>query len=307
MYVACPSCKSLYAVSAEQLGLAGGQVRCGQCQTRFNAVRSVFDDPQQALASEPPLQPALAQEIDDLVGRALNEVPTETPPPNAEPVTPAPAPPVTALSTPAAKSPGSPVRADVDCYAQPTSAEFTPWQDTETDDDWPQATHGMVFDDEQDYHAHTSWGAVAASLLLTVLLLGQYAYWDRYRLSQISALRPALEWLCAPLKCDLPLRHNLAKVEMIEREVRDHPRVKDALLVSASFINRAPYTQAYPVLQISFSDVAGAPVAARRFAPEEYLRKKNAAIGMAPGEETLVVLEVVDPGTRAVSFQFEFM
>jgi hypothetical protein len=61
------------------------------------------------------------------------------------------------------------------------------------------------------------------------------------------------------------------------------------------------------VLQISFSDTSGTPVAVRRFLPEEYLHDKNPAPGMAPGEETLVMLEVVDPGERAVSYQFDFM
>jgi hypothetical protein len=45
----------------------------------------------------------------------------------------------------------------------------------------------------------------------------------------------------------------------------------------------------------------------RRFLPEEYLHDKNPARGMAPGEQTLVMLEVVDPGERAVSYQFDFM
>ena len=109
------------------------------------------------------------------------------------------------------------------------------------------------------------------------------------------------------MSCDLPLRHDLTQVEMVEREVRDHPNVADALLVSAAFINRASYPQAYPVLQVSFSDTAGTPVAVRRFLPEEYLHDKNPARGMAPGEQTLVMLEVVDPGERAVSYQFDFM
>ena len=79
MYVACPSCKSLYSITADQLRLAGGQVRCGQCQTCFNAAQAVFEDPQQALAYEPPLEQDLVQEIDALVGRALDGVPGDEP------------------------------------------------------------------------------------------------------------------------------------------------------------------------------------------------------------------------------------
>jgi hypothetical protein len=94
---------------------------------------------------------------------------------------------------------------------------------------------------------------------------------------------------------------------MVGREVRNHPTAKDALLVNAAFVNRAPYPQVYPVLQISFSDVSGTPIAVRRFMPEEYLKAPGTAQAMGPGERALVKLELVDPGERAVSYQFEFM
>ena len=156
--------------------------------------------------------------------------------------------------------------------------------------------------------ARTAWGAIAAALLLTAGLIAQYAYVERYQLVQIAALRPAIELLCAPLDCNLPLRRDLARVEMVEREVREHPDVGDALLVHATFVNRADFVQAYPVLQVSFSDVAGTPVAVRRFGPEQYLQEPvTADKGMAPGQQSLVMLEVIDPGERAVSFQFDFM
>ena len=79
MYVACPSCKTLYPVTAEYLRLAAGQVRCSSCQTRFDASSAVFDNPQQALDHEHPLQQTLKGEIDDLVGRALDGRSEEVP------------------------------------------------------------------------------------------------------------------------------------------------------------------------------------------------------------------------------------
>jgi predicted Zn finger-like uncharacterized protein len=321
MYVACPSCKSLYSISAGQLAAAGGQVRCSQCQTLFNATHAVFDTPHEALAYEYPVQKDVAQEIDELVGRALDQVPggaggssagvasvegEQSRPDDAE---------VEEFSDereldddiaesfdeflePA-------LRADADGYAQPVTGEFISPVDDE--DDPFGLPGGLLLEDALPSGSATNWWAIAAAMLLTVVLLTQYAWWDRNRLAQISALRPLLESLCQPLDCRLPLRHDLARVEMVEREVRDHPNVKNALLVSAAFVNRASYQQAYPVLQIAFSDISGAPVAVRRFMPEEYLHDREPGQGMAPGERTLVMLEVVDPGERAVSFQFDFM
>ncbi len=335
MYVACPACQSLYSITAAQLGAAGGQVRCSQCRTVFDAVSAVFDDPRQALTHRHPRSEDVAREIDALVDRALDQVsgvamdPGETRQADTRaqaPVRPAAADP-SALPGPVetprpetavARQPGIGAgaersasglgRSDADCYAQPCAAEFVPPGDGSADDlsDDPAERlllQAMTVTPEP----RTRWGALGASLLLTLTLLAQYAWWDRNRLAQLSALRPALDWLCQPLACNLPLRHDLARVEMVEREVRDHPNVKDALLVSAAFVNRASYVQAYPVLQIAFSDISGAPVAVRRFRPEEYLHDTSPARGMAPGEQTLVMLEVVDPGKRAVSFQFDFL
>jgi predicted Zn finger-like uncharacterized protein len=303
MYVACPSCKSLYAVSADQLRLADGHVRCGQCHTLFNATHAVFADPHQALAFERPLHQDLAREIDDLVDRALDQVSGATGEHAVEAGVAETAPPVPDTGEAAVEPVG--LSAGMDFYAQPVAGEFVRSQAEE--EQVYDLSETMLFHDESFHEPRTSWGGVAAALLLTLVLVAQYAWWDRNRLAQITALRPALEWLCKPVSCDLPLRHDLTQVEMVEREVRDHPNVADALLVSAAFINRASYPQAYPVLQISFSDTSGTPVAVRRFMPEEYLHDKNPARGMAPGEQTLVMLEVVDPGERAVSYQFDFM
>ena len=50
MYVACPSCQSIYQIQLAHLRAAEGKVRCGNCQVEFSASLAVFDDPQQALA-----------------------------------------------------------------------------------------------------------------------------------------------------------------------------------------------------------------------------------------------------------------
>jgi len=163
---------------------------------------------------------------------------------------------------------------------------------------------------DESHHTglHVPWGAIGASLLLAVLLVAQLAWVERYQLVRMPQLRLALEYFCQPLNCDLPLRHDISRIEVVEREVRDHPHARGALLINASFANRAGFTQAYPVFVVSFSDVSGTPVAVRRFPPAEYLiGQQNVEEGMAPGERAQLMLEVVDPGDRAVSFQFDFL
>lgn len=294
MYVACPSCKALYTISDAQLQHANGLVRCGQCRSTFNATLAACDDPRQALAFEPPLEAPVMAEIDALVDRALDQVPaTVGDVPESLP----------AAGTTAVEPVG--LWIGKDCYAQPVADEFV--SPEAGDSSLPDVAHALLLEDEAAYGGRTRWGAIAAVVFLALALMVQYAWWDRNQLAQSAALRPALDWICKRAGCELPLRHDFTRVEMVGRDVRDNPQVPDALTVSAAFINRASFPQAYPVLQISFSDVAGTPVAVRRFMPEEYLRDKNPARGMAPGEQTLVMLEIADPGARAVSFQFDFL
>jgi len=196
---------------------------------------------------------------------------------------------------------------DRDCYAQPSTAEFhtMPQSDVVGDD---EPVPYMLDDDEPETRRGIGWGAIFASLLLIALLGGQFAWHQRYQLAEISELRPVMEQFCALLQCDLPLRHEPELVEMIAREVRDHPTVDGALLINATFVNRAAFRQVWPVFQISFSNMSGTLVAIRRVAPEHYLLEPRPLDqGMAAGEQAHLSLEVIDPGTEAVSFQFEFL
>ena len=356
MYVACPSCKSLYQIELIHLRAAGGELHCGACQTTFNATAAVFDDPQQALdyADQHPLQESVAREIDELVNKALGQVPghaqvtgavdsqrSEETVADSEQISDASAEPEGRSEETGAKAetPVVPVaeaiieapdeqvpepaaveslveepqvhgllRADMDFYACPAAAEF-PVQRPQRASEALELSAALLYSDEShDTGLRVPWGAIAASILLAVLLLGQFAWNERYQLVRMPQLRLALEYFCQPLNCDLPLRHDISRIEMVEREVRDHPHARGALLINASFANRADFTQAYPVFVVSFSDVSGTPVAVRRFPPAEYLiGQQDVSNGMAPGERAQLMLEVVDPGDRAVSFQFDFL
>ena len=144
--------------------------------------------------------------------------------------------------------------------------------------------------------------------LMLLLLALQWVYFNRAELAGHAAWRPGLERLCEQLRCELPLRTDLARVQMIQRDVRKHPAVEDALLINASFENRADFAQPYPVLEVSFTDRTGVPVAMRHFRPAEYLAEgTDLAAGMAARALLQVVLEVQDPGEAAASFQFRFL
>lgn len=151
-----------------------------------------------------------------------------------------------------------------------------------------------------------AWSFAIVGLL--ALLIFQYVYFMREDLARYPELRPWLEKMCVQMGCKLPLLRDLNALEITHRQIHSHPTVKGALLINATFVNNAGFTQPYPTLQISLSDISGNVVAQRRLQPQDYLGDGvDIGQGISPRTPVHVVLEVVDPGRDAVGFQFEFL
>lgn len=147
----------------------------------------------------------------------------------------------------------------------------------------------------------------AASLLLGAALVAQIVFLVPPAMAGHQSLRPVARVLCSLSGCELPPRQALDQLRLASRDVRAHPSVPGALIISATLVNRAPFTQAYPVLEISLGDLQGDQVALRRFPPSAYLPESvDVSEGMAPDGRVQVSLEVVDPGEAAVAFRFAF-
>ena len=148
-------------------------------------------------------------------------------------------------------------------------------------------------------------GWIVVPLLLALLVL-QVLLADRARLAADAEWRPRLRALCRVAGCALPPWHEPSAFHVTARELRPHPSVPGVLLVTATFRNDARYAQAWPLLQLSLANLDGEPLGLRRFRPRDYLGADPATPLIAPGQSASVTLEVLDPGKRAVSFEFAF-
>lgn len=316
MFVVCPSCRNVFRVRGAHLSVAQGHVRCGGCQTLFDATVSLFESSEEAAEAVRRFE-AAGRDIGGLVESALARIdggepgeatehepaPDDGQDPDSEPA-------ANGASTASAAAGGGCV--DMDLHANPVIGEVADGESvTLQTADRPAPVVHHTFDEDESLVSAVrlrTWLGLAACLALVLLLAGQYFWKARQELAARDAWRPWMERYCDLLGCDLPLRHDLARLEILEREVRNHPRVKDALLISATFVNEADFAQSWPVFEVTFSDVSGTAIAVRRFTPEEYLAEPvDPAQGMAPGARTRLVLEVVDPGKNAVSYQFNFL
>ncbi len=150
----------------------------------------------------------------------------------------------------------------------------------------------------------TPW--VLGSLLMLVLFLAQASYFYRDELAlRKPELRPWLEQACRYLDCSLRRPANQARIDILGWDVRSLPDTPQALIASTTLVNKTPEPQPYPLLTLRFSDMNGTPVAQRRFLPREYLPGgTNIKAGMVPDTPVIVELALVDPGKKAINFEF---
>jgi predicted Zn finger-like uncharacterized protein len=147
---------------------------------------------------------------------------------------------------------------------------------------------------------------VVGILLLIIISTIQVIYYQRYQLISSSQYQQQIINLCQLLPCDSSRFSNPAQIRMVERNVFSHPTQPKALMITGSFINDAPFEQSMPELLISLSDIKGNLIANRQFSAQEYLTDKSRT-SLAPGKSAQFKLEILDPGTEALTYEFEFV
>ena len=195
------------------------------------------------------------------------------------------------------------------------SSRYTPLQIPEDEESGWEVTAESRSEKQPSTHdwqnRTVSMADIGSGLMvgLFVLLLGlQWVYFNRDTLAAEDSWRSKMERFCELAQCELPMRVDLARIGIVERDVRKHPVAEEALLINVTFENRADFVQPYPLFEVSFTDKSGSPIAMRRFSSAEYLGGDiDTGSGMPPQSPVQVVLEVIDPGAEAVSFQFGFL
>lgn len=154
----------------------------------------------------------------------------------------------------------------------------------------------------------STWPWRIGVALLIPLLLAQVGYAERFELLRNGLTRPWLERACANLDCTLPLAHDADGLVLLSRDVRPHPSVANALIISATLRNSADHVQAFPTVEITLTDLNEHRIAMRRFRPQEYVNDaRTIRGGLASGASTALVFEVADPGKSAVAYEFRFL
>ncbi len=304
MYTLCPSCKTIFGINAQQLSAAQGRVRCSVCRAAFSALDNLSEQPDGLFS---PGTTAWMQEVEQRV-EPLPRMPAASAVPEE----------VTGISAAHLEQAGAVTVEEFDIINAPAIVGgscaslrsphlgILPGAEERLAPDLAAVARSAAGPKRISLSATLIWSVT--NLALMVVLVIQFAYFNRYDLARHAQWRPALEEMCRHAGCTLPLRSDITKITLVNRELRSHPSVANALLVTATLVNNAAFPQSYPMLQLSLSDFSGRTVAMRRFQPTEYMSKTvEIDGGMRPGQPIGVSLELADPGKTAVGFEFTFI
>ena len=285
MYTQCPECLSVFSLDAQTLAKAHGHVVCGHCHAGFDSLATITEQlPPEPFVELPVNEPAFEPPLLDLVVYR-----------------PQPEQPIVAVTGEAPADAGA--LAPQDDFSK---LVFAPRFARETKPKTPKRTPR-----ERPRHLAPSterrWPWLLACGLLALVLGGQLAWAKRDNLIRDPLTGSWLRSSCAALSCRLPLVAAPQRLRLLASNVQAHPSVAHALMISASVRNDAAFAQPYPVLTVTLSNALGQRIAMRRLQPQEYL--DDASIlrrGMAPGASAVLLLEVEDPGEKAVAFEIGF-
>jgi predicted Zn finger-like uncharacterized protein len=285
LFTRCPQCETVFRVTTRHLQVSGGQVRCGRCQSVFDAFASLTAKP----PGESQRQPAAQQ--------------TQPPPPEeAQPASDAEANEAVESVDETAAAEAEVVSIDDDVpEAQLASAEHS--EDQLVED--PAANlYEWEFKPAPKLRHSGLW--LSLSLLLVVVGVFQAGYIFRTELMVIyPPLKPLYQLVCQRLACEIELPRLRDQLNIEASDLRSvDPRRPNLVQLTALVRNRARVPVEYPAFELTLTNAQQQVMARRVFLPGDYLDEaEQTDVGLA-GRRELAVNMYLDTGPlRAAGYR----
>jgi predicted Zn finger-like uncharacterized protein len=341
MLTQCPNCQTTFRVTTEILRVADGQVRCGRCQTQFDALERLIDESEpaadagrtpRALRSAPPQpaaieveEPATQEDITlegrhiEISGRyRLPDNPRGEPQIREETVEEW----VEIDDIDQAEEEAGVIEideqelegqelSDAELIAAAEPDEETDEAELYRDEEPEIGAEPAETEPEVDLLARAPrpavapvWKILAAPLVL--LLAIQFVHTYRHSLARHPRLGEAIVGIYGALGVDLQPDWDLHAYEILQWHLGSDPAVPGTLKVRANLKNTASFAQPYPLLKLVLEDRWGERVREREFEPADYLDPGTASDRMlAPAQQATATIAIVDPGPDAEGFRFD--
>lgn len=267
-YTRCPGCKTIFRVTAQQLSLRAGQVRCGHCQTVFDGVAAMV-----SLAPQPDPEPDYYD--------------------------PAKGPPTVTLRSaqalhPVHEEPEVPAADDDADDADDQAEHDAELAEAKADPDLSYASR-FSWQEKKERRRIPAWLYGAAIPLLVLAFAAQALLHFRDAIAaHWPTTKPALIRLCAVAGCEVHPMADIAALSIEASDLQADPAHKGLLILSTTIRNRAPYPLAYPYVELTLSDAQDQIVVRRAFGPQEYISGAADPRAGIPGNTELAVKLFVD-------------
>jgi predicted Zn finger-like uncharacterized protein len=321
MLTQCPNCQTTFRVTTEILRVADGQVRCGRCQTQFDALERLIDENEpaqqaprsprtgRAAASDPiEVEEPAAQEDITLEGRHIEISGRYRMPDSPQ-------------GEPQIREETVEEWVEIDDIDEASDPEEIRVEEDLIEDDEPPGEIEVVEEEiieeayepapEEDLLAAPPRPAVAPlwKILvgpLVLLLAIQFVHTYRHELARHPRIGPAIVGLYGALGVELQPDWDLHAYEILQWHLGSDPAMPGTLKVRASLRNVASFAQPYPLLKLVLEDRWGERVREREFDPSEYLDPSTAPDRLlAPAQQATATIAIVDPGPDAEGFRFD--
>lgn len=292
MITDCPSCSRQFRIYAWQLSAAKGVVQCGFCGEQFNALERLHDYP---VPGDDEIQDSSPHDEE--------------------------------LDEPQFKIPGENQKLEpeeselVEMSQNATSVDNEYTEEVQNsvvrDNIQPQLTDllseeeamALLSASDENRSAWSKFFWFTSTLMLLVIIAIQLAWFNRdWILTKKPEYLPFARNICEKIECDLVRETDLSSIVLVNRDVRDHPRYVNTLLVNVTIENQAEIIQPFPDLRLTLYDTEGQISGYRIFKPLEYLDKSiTIEDGMPVKAPVHIILELTGATEVAVSFEFNFI
>ena len=338
VFTQCPQCETVFRLSADALGAAGGQVRCGRCGEVFDALKRLAEEPRMFAIGESTLElEARAEQILESLGvdSSADPEPAEIPAGEIPQIGMEEAAPDADRSLEFSLTPtdldrifiggvdtGHSLSGDVQLpeELQVVDAEYAREEGYEPEDDQadeeileqepepapvlePAAEWERTFLNAPEPD-RGRWLLIVASILLALLLIAQIVHRNREWLASRGPLGGVLRTLYADIGKPLPLPATLSGYQLRQWGASGGASADGSLRVRASILNTTAQMQPFPLLRVTLEDRFGAHIGTREFEPAEYSGKPLTRL-LSPGERADATVEIPDPGKSAEGFELD--
>ncbi|GEM_PF-1977387 len=299
MFTRCPSCRAAFSITQQQLEIAAGVVCCGMCEHVFDAKLFLFNQPLE--------QEYTYQEEALIENQGIEKIDVELEADNNSAID------LEVLDRELSASELASETTVTNIVDETIKPEQESQQLNQPEDEQPSseqvipkiiADQVTSLEQEPSKINATQWlGTLSIIALIAVMSL-----------QVVAAMKAELipseykQQVCQWLKCTVKTPRAVNRIEVLNRSIFTHPTEPDALMVTLTIVNRAEFSQPYPIIQLRFLNISGNVIAARQFSANHYLHDKWVPQTLMTSSSPLSIqLEVHDVGEEVVSYDFDFL